>query len=346
MSRSVVQVVRRFGCVGGMESYVWFLSHELARLDYQVVVVCEECEGQPDPAIELVFVPKSLQQRRWKAMREFNRRIDQVFQSRPGLLKSIIHSHERTAWHHVTTFHGPPMKKAAGLPWYKRYSPRVNYWLDVEDRELCGASVQKVVPVSEMIGKQLLDQYPGSRDRMMAPGRPGLSALIPKNFQECGQVIRLLFVGKEWERKGLRKAMKICEGLSRKYSVQFDVFGVGSADVPSQLNYPFVNFKGYQTYIPFEEYDLLIHPAVSEPFGMVVIEALSSGCRALVSDQVGAAESNHDGLTVMELDGSVSRWVDAAVESVSRVLCQWPRFETWADVAVYYDTEIYNDVSV
>ena len=63
------------------------------------------------------------------------------------------------------------MKKAAGLPWYKRYSPRVNYWLDVEDRELCGASVQKVVPVSEMIGKQLLDQYPGSRDRMMAPGR-------------------------------------------------------------------------------------------------------------------------------------------------------------------------------
>ena len=70
--------------------------------------------------------------------------------------------------------------------------------------------------------------------------------------------------------------------------VQFDVFGVGSADVPSQLNYPFVNFKGYQKYIPFEEYDLLIHPAVSEPFGMVVIEALSSGCRALVSDQVGA----------------------------------------------------------
>ena len=50
MSRSVVQVVRRFGCVGGMESYVWFLSHELIRLGYQVVVVCEECEGQPDPA--------------------------------------------------------------------------------------------------------------------------------------------------------------------------------------------------------------------------------------------------------------------------------------------------------
>ena len=91
---------------------------------------------------------------------------------------------------------------------------------------------------------------------------------------------------------------------------------------------------------------MLIHPAVSEPFGMVVIEALSSGCRALVSDQVGAAESNHDGCTVIELDGSVSRWVDAAVESVSRVPCQWPRFETWADVAVYYDTEIYNDVSV
>ena len=31
------------------------------RLDYQVVVVCEEYEGQPDPAIELVLVPKSSQ---------------------------------------------------------------------------------------------------------------------------------------------------------------------------------------------------------------------------------------------------------------------------------------------
>ena len=70
--------------MGGMESYVWFLSHELVRLDYQVIVVCEECEGQPDPAIELVLVPKSFQRRRWKAMREFNRRIDQVFRVDPG----------------------------------------------------------------------------------------------------------------------------------------------------------------------------------------------------------------------------------------------------------------------
>jgi glycosyltransferase involved in cell wall biosynthesis len=128
--------------------------------------------------------------------------------------------------------------------------------------------------------------------------------------------------------------------------VGLDVFGVSAKDVPRELKRSFVSYRGYQAEIPFAEYDLLIHPAVSEPFGMVVIEALSSGCRALISDKVGAAEKNHDGLVVSELDAPLSRWVDAATALVERVPDQLPRFETWADVAVYYDASVYTGISI
>ena len=86
-------------------------------------------------------------------------------------------------------------------------------------------------------------------------------------------------MGREWKRKGLQKAVEVCQALSEKFSVGLDVFGVSTNDLPRELKRSFVNYRGHQAQIPFMEYDLLIHPAVSEPFGMVVIESLSNGCR-------------------------------------------------------------------
>ena len=346
MPRTIIQIVRRFGLVGGMESYVWCLSHQLIRLGYQVTIICERCESDPDPSIRVIVLPVSIQRRRWKAMRDFNIQLDHLFEARPDLLKSIIHSHERTGWHHVTTFHGPPMKAEQTLTWHKKFSPRVRYWLDAEAAELCGPRVQRVVPVSNMVGAQLLDQYPEMSSRMMGPAYPALNEFIPKKFCECSQVFKLLFVGKEWKRKGLLKAVEISRGLGSRCSVQLDVFGVDSIDVPRSLTSSWVTFHGYQDEIPFEQYDLLIHPAVSEPFGMVVIEALSAGCRALVSDRVGAAEKKHDGLVVVELEASISQWVDAAGELLNRVPEQLLKFETWEDLSVYYHRTIYNSLSI
>lgn len=345
MSRSVIQIVRRFGPVGGMESYVWYLSHELIRLGYQVTIICEQCESEPDPSIRLIVLDASVQRRRWKAMKDFNRRLDHLFQNHPELLDSIIHSHERTAWHQVTTFHGPPMKKTLHLPWYKKFSRRLAYWLDVEYRELCATQVQKVVPVSQMIGRQLLEQYPESLSRMTDPAYPALNESHPKSFRQFNNPMRLLFVGKEWKRKGLPKTIEICLVLAATYSVRLDVFGVNEHDVPENLNHSIVRFHGYQADIPFDNYDLMIHPANAEPFGMVVMEALSSGCRVLVSDRVGAAEKKHEGLVCMELDASLSMWVDAAVKLINKMPKQLPQFETWADLAVYYDTAIYKHAS-
>jgi UDP-glucose:(heptosyl)LPS alpha-1,3-glucosyltransferase len=40
--KHIIQVVRNWGPVGGMESYVWHLSHALALLNYRITIVCEK----------------------------------------------------------------------------------------------------------------------------------------------------------------------------------------------------------------------------------------------------------------------------------------------------------------
>ena len=54
----VVQIVRRFGPVGGMEKYVYELCLALDRLGCEVAVICEsvECDS---PKFRVLQVPQS-----------------------------------------------------------------------------------------------------------------------------------------------------------------------------------------------------------------------------------------------------------------------------------------------
>ena len=38
----IIQIVRNWGSVGGMEAYVWHLSHELAKRNCKVTIICEK----------------------------------------------------------------------------------------------------------------------------------------------------------------------------------------------------------------------------------------------------------------------------------------------------------------
>ena len=55
----VVQVVRRFGECGGMESYVWNLARELSRIGITVQIVCEEILQDSEFASDVLQVPWS-----------------------------------------------------------------------------------------------------------------------------------------------------------------------------------------------------------------------------------------------------------------------------------------------
>jgi UDP-glucose:(heptosyl)LPS alpha-1,3-glucosyltransferase len=97
---------------------------------------------------------------------------------------------------------------------------------------------------------------------------------------------------------------------------------------------PWITFHGWTAQVPFGEYDLLIHPAREEPFGMIVPEALASGCKVLVSENVGAGEIISENLRSIEISQSSDNWA-SELEKFLREPLKGNSFEynDWISVA-------------
>ncbi|PJC02750.1 MAG: glycosyl transferase family 1, partial [Gallionellales bacterium CG_4_9_14_0_8_um_filter_59_50] len=120
----ILQVVRRYGPVGGMERYVWETARELVKLGHQVQVICEQNLAEPNSDIAVHELGRMHYRPRWLYYWRFSRRVDAWLKAnpQPGWL---IHSNERVGVHDVTTFHGPPFASVRDKPWWKKISIRV-----------------------------------------------------------------------------------------------------------------------------------------------------------------------------------------------------------------------------
>ena len=170
----IVQIVKRFGPVGGMESYVWRLTHGLCERGLSVCVVCEQVVGEVSADIDVIQIEKSPEKPRWKSMRLFRARVDSLLKDRFQGQKIIVHSHERALSHHVTTFHGPPINANGNLNWIQKLSPRIRGWMQMERHELLSPSVQCIVPVSSKVEDALTDEYPDLKSKHLQLGWPGV----------------------------------------------------------------------------------------------------------------------------------------------------------------------------
>lgn len=314
----LVHIVRHYGPVGGMERYVWQLTKELSALGHQVTILCEKLtvENVPDK-IQVVELGSVHWRPRWLAHLRFSKKVSNWVASHLDE-DCIIHSHERTALHHVTTFHGPPFAKVKEKPLWKRLSPRiaVNLWL--ERRELCSPQVKAVVPNSNLIANALLNYYPEISHRMVEPVRPGVDALPireKRQVEDDGGIIG--FVGKEWKRKGLDIAVEIAAEIrKRRPALQFIVAGPD----PEKIAHLFNNWDGgYQLLGEtdaaslYATFDLLLHPARQEPYGMVIAEARAAAVPVMISTACGIADEL-DGKNKMSIGSGILEWSYAAEE--------------------------------
>jgi UDP-glucose:(heptosyl)LPS alpha-1,3-glucosyltransferase len=313
----VIQIVRRFGRVGGMESYVWHLVHELAASGNRITVICERAHEEPSALIQVIELGEVAPKPRWISLLRFSARVGrQIRALNPGP-DTIIHSHERTGVHHVTTFHGPPFAHVRDKPFYKLISLRIWAQLFLERRELCGTSVRVVIPNSRLISERLAHYYPCVQARLVAPVAPGVPAIPPRVFRALdsrGGTIG--FVGKEWKRKGLAMFLKIAAALlSTRPNLKLLILGPQRTEITHLLkDYAGkVNCPGWQDSTPYyQQMDLLIHPALMEPYGMVVAEAMAAGVPVVISDQCGvAADVASANGSVLSLDASDTAWVQA-----------------------------------
>ena len=343
----VVHVVKRYGLVGGMECYVWELTHELAALGVKVEVICEQLYGNPSTDIQILTVTRDKSSSRWRSMLGFRARVDDLIAKRFADQKILIHSHERTINHHVSTFHGPPMQVKNDWWRFSWLSPRIKAWKLMEKIEVLGPKVKFVLPVSKQIKDQLVSLHPDIKKKNIVVAYPGVhevSLKPPAQIRNKTTGARFIFIGKEWKRKGLKLAVEIIECyLSRFGPCTMEVYGPTNPDLPRFIRrHANLSIKGWSKEIRWDDYDALIHPAANEPFGMVVSEARSHGVPVLTTDIVGSTELNYEGITLLKTTENAELWASKLFDLINDDRNRISEIKwTWRQLALKHAREIY-----
>ncbi len=335
----IIHIVRRYGPVGGMERYVWELTLQLRDMGHAVTVLCQRCHMEKPAGIEVVELGEVAIRPRWIGSLRFSRRVSAWFTRHPQP-DALVHSNERVNVQHVTTIHGPPFASVRDKPWWKRASIRVVMQSFLERRELRNARV--IIPNSQIIKQQLTHYYPEYADKLTDPILPGVAAgavreprLVPKDGGVIG------FVGHEWKRKGLPFAVEIVQQLRRtRPHLKFIVIGPEAA----AIQHLFADWEdgyallGWSRQAHYAEFDVLLHPALAEPYGMVISEAMAARVPVVISDVCGAApQVTGDAGAVLSLDAGVEVWASALEQQLARINAV-PKFvRSWREVAGEYE---------
>ena len=341
----ILHVVRRYGPVGGMERYVWELTRELCQLGHEVEVLCEVCLAEKPQGITVHELGTIALRPRWLALLRFSGRVSRWLQAHPHP-GWVIHSNERLSAHHVTTFHGPPFATVRDKPWWKRLSLRVTMQLFLERRELERA--HHIVPNSQVIRVLLAHYYPYLSNKLTVPVVPGVAPpplRAARHVPADGGVIG--FVGKEWQRKGLPFAVELVARLRRtRPNLELWVSG----PQPEEIKHLFAGWQGGYRLLgwceqaPYASFDVLLHPAKAEPYGMVISEAMAAQVPVVISEVCGAAAHvTPQAGAVLALEAGADAWAQALEQQLQRSDAPPQFVHSWREMAHEYET-IYREI--
>lgn len=127
---------------------------------------------------------------------------------------------------------------------------------------------------------------------------PNLHPSLKNGSSEREPGLRVLFVGSDFRRKGLDRLLEACAKTDVRQGVdQPEIIIVGKGDVPSDLCQN-CKRRGWRVRAVGPQLDVrpfystssvLIHPARSEPGGLVLLEAMSQGLPVIATDVCGYA---------------------------------------------------------
>lgn len=221
------------------------------------------------------------------------------------------------AWEHdVVTVHGVtkaqqrrwldgvgPSYRAARLRAFSApvLRPRVGVARSIERLQFRDGRYLRVVAVTESVARDLVAVHGIAPDRIEVVHLPiDLSAFGKAHTNTARSALGidpaaplLLFVGSDFERKGLAEAV---EALIRAPAAHLLVVGGGTPDPFLRLArrlgvHARVHFVG-RTSEPeryFLAADVFVLPTKEEPWGLTLIEAMAAGIPAVASDAAGAA---------------------------------------------------------
>jgi len=196
-----------------MERYVYETAREISLRGHDVSVLCRTTGTDTEPegcAVEKLLVATKAAKRGWQDRVFFARAVADYIRSQDDKIErfDLIHSHENTTCQHVSTEHGPCT--LAGLtraPWkFADYSAVRNLML--ERAKFTAPKLAALVSCSDRVEAGLLAAYPAVRGKLCTVIPPADSYIKPaRRLSRDG--FTLGFIGSDWKRKGLRKALQI-----------------------------------------------------------------------------------------------------------------------------------------
>jgi UDP-glucose:(heptosyl)LPS alpha-1,3-glucosyltransferase len=361
-------ITHGLGTQGGIESVVYHLAKETARRGHQVLVFTCRLPTQPVEGLQIipVRVPR-LPFALWQ--------VAFAFASARAVKKhqlDIVHAHVNTfapvdvaVCHSV---HSVGSKRVQALDpsflrraahYLKSVAPLLNWLAGVNYRR---RGLGAAVATSRGIGMELLGLYPALAGRMSLipngfdpsrrrPATPAKRRSLRKKMGLKSGSRRLLFIGKEFHRKGLEPAIRALALLPPQVGLW--VIGDNVDSVPTSFYTGLatqlgvagrVEFLGHQSeLLPwYQAADAFVFPTLYEAFAMVSIEAMACGLPLLACETNGIEDllrPGHNGAYVERSGESVAkqirRWVlpPAAREKLARGARETSAGYTWKKIA-------------
>lgn len=327
--RDVTIVAHDIGSVGGMEHQLAELVLGLVRIGDRVTVIARKCELPANAGVTfhrvrgpsrplLVAYPwfllaGSLAVRRWRRG---------VVQATGAIVLNRV---DVIAVHYCQQVGPATPSRATRL--FRAHAKLVGYMIRMGER-LCFAANRPAafVGVSEGVADEVRLHYPELAERVLsipngvdtelfAPGRRTAQAAALRGGLEIDEDrLVAVFVGSEWERKGLEpliRALALTSGWDvlvagsgdrRRYQELADELGVGGA----------VRWLGVSrdVQLAYELGDALVLPSSYEAFSLVTLEAAASGLPILATPVNGISElltDGHSGFLIDQEPGMIAQ---------------------------------------
>lgn len=327
---------------GGRERYLADLARGLARSGYAVRVFCERSSRpRTDPSVSVTIERRGRRLvRRFGAWRAANPGCP-VLSSRPlpGATHCQLHSGiyafalaaEREAF-------DSRLRRLFSRPALALNRHR-SMLLRVEEKVLSGPNPPRLMVWSGVLRDKIAERYgiPAEEIRVRAPGvdlavfRP--AAREPTPAAPGGADLLLLFAAQNFALKGLRPALEALRE-ARRLGVRARLLVAGRGPIG-----PFHRFArrlGLAEEVEFlgpvsrerlaslyRACDALLHPTFYDPFSLVALEALASGCPVITTRRNGVSEWMESGREGFLLDEprdvpGLARFLVALAERPSR----------------------------
>lgn len=341
----ILYITRTFGPVGGMERYAFEVACEMVRRGHQVSALCRSVDESSIAAcgVEVIKLNPKPAKRGWHDRYVF-RDVVNEFLADPAVSGQfdIIHSHENTVGQHVSTEHGPCTAQGLRLkPWkHFDYSARRNLAIEID--KVRTPNLRALVSCSQRVQDIVVREYPFLANKITRVITPAYTYLQLVAEDPARKPRVLGFMGRDWKRKGLPKAIEIFRHLRRQDPTwTMLIAGCPAESLPDKLvstlpeGAQLIGRTDPQEF--FNLIDILVHPAIEEPFGMVVAEALTCGVPVVLSKQCGCVEHlRSDGLRVLPLVAPVADWACSCGELAGKAFLPLAS-RTWLDVAVEHE---------